>query len=96
MPEALDPDVFGLIGPQIDIYHAGLTFLSLMLKTIPTFSEEDILAGQPRKLAEGLISPYGPVISRALRRHASQRTKTALDFWREIAAATYSAQRAAG
>ena len=36
-PEAIRPEAFGQIGPQIDIYHAGLTFLSLMTKEIPTF-----------------------------------------------------------
>ncbi|MBK6845069.1 MAG: protein kinase family protein [Gemmatimonadetes bacterium] len=89
-PEALAPARFGVIGPQLDIYHAGLTFLSLMLRQIPTFSEQEILDGRPRQLAESLPSPYGPVLSRALRRHVDQRTQSALDFWREIAAVRYT------
>ena len=95
-PEAIRPEAFGQIGPQIDIYHAGLTFLSLMTKEIPTFSEDEILAGVPRQVAEGLASPYGPAISRALRRHVAQRTPNALQFWREISDVTYGLRRTAG
>ena len=95
-PEALKPTEFGILGPQLDIYHAGLTFLSLMLRRIPTFSEQEILEGGPRALAESLPSPYGPAISRALRRHVAQRTQSALDFWRDIAAVRYSGGVQAG
>jgi serine/threonine protein kinase len=83
-PEAIDPDKFGPIGRTIDIYHTGLLLLSLLLnKTIP-FSHEQILAGVPRRMAEKHSSKYGLVIANALRRHASQRTLTAMQFWREI------------
>jgi serine/threonine protein kinase len=89
-PEALRPDEFGLIGRKVDIYHAGLTLLSLLLGSIPTFTEDEIIEGAPRKLAESLSSPYGPVIASALRRHVGDRTESALQMWREIAVATYS------
>ena len=89
-PEAIRPDEFGLIGRKVDIYHAGLTLLSLLLGRIPTFSEEEIVSGGPRKLAEALNSPYGSVIASALRRHVNDRTESALQMWRAIAVATYS------
>lgn len=83
-PEFLNPDEYGKIGKQVDIYHAGLLFLSLLLGRIPAFTPEDILNGVPRKTAEGLKSIYSPAIAKALRRHVDSRTQTAIDFWKEI------------
>jgi len=86
-PEFLKPDQYGKIGKQVDMYHAGLVFLSLLLGRIPTFSEKDILDGGPRIMAEELKSVYSPAIAKALRRHAETRTQTALEFWKDIASA---------
>ncbi len=83
-PEFLNPYEFGLIGKQVDIYHTGLLLLSLILGCIPEFTQEEILAGKPRQLAENNPSPYGYTIAKALRRHIEYRTPTALDFWRDI------------
>ena len=85
-PEFLKPETYGKIGKQVDIYHAGLLFLSLLLGRIPTFTPEDILAGAPRKTAEDLHSIYAPAIARALRRHVDSRTQSAVDFWKDISA----------
>jgi serine/threonine-protein kinase len=84
-PEFLDPDRYGKIGKQVDIYHAGLLFLSLLLGSIPSFTPEDILEGLPRRTAEGLESAYSPAIAKALHRHVDTRTQTAIDFWKDIA-----------
>lgn len=86
-PEFLKPDQYGKIGKQVDMYHAGLVFLSLLLGRIPTFTEKDILDGGPRIMAEQLNSIYSPAIAKALRRHVENRTQTALDFWKDIASA---------
>jgi len=86
-PEFLKPDQYGKIGKQVDMYHAGLVFLSLLLGRIPTFTEKDILDGGPRIMAERLNSIYSPAIAKALRRHVENRTQTALDFWKDIASA---------
>ena len=86
-PEFLKPDQFGKIGKQVDMYHAGLVFLSLLLGRIPTFTEKDILDGGPRIMAERLNSIYSPAISKALRRHVENRTQTALEFWKDISSA---------
>jgi serine/threonine-protein kinase len=86
-PEFLKPDQFGKIGKQVDMYHAGLVFLSLLLGRIPTFTEKDILDGGPRIMAERLNSIYSPAIAKALRRHVENRTQTALEFWKDISSA---------
>jgi serine/threonine-protein kinase len=86
-PEFLKPDQYGKIGKQVDIYHAGLLFLSLLLGRIPTFTERDILDGGPRNMAEGLKSIYSPAIAKSLRRHVENRTQTAIDFWKDVSAA---------
>jgi serine/threonine-protein kinase len=86
-PEFLKPDQFGKIGKQVDLYHAGLVFLSLLLGRIPTFTEKDILDGGPRIMAERLNSIYSPAIAKALRRHVENRTQTALEFWKDISSA---------
>jgi serine/threonine-protein kinase len=86
-PEFLRPDQYGKIGKQVDMYHAGLVFLSLLLGRIPTFTESDILDGGPRNMAEQLKSIYSPAIAKALRRHVENRTQTALDFWKDISTA---------
>ncbi len=83
-PEALDPGQFGLIGKKTDIYHVGLLLLALLLKQMPTFSQEQVLQGVPRQLAERHPSKFGPIIAKALRRHVWDRTGTAIDFWREL------------
>ncbi|WP_335021382.1 serine/threonine protein kinase [Nostoc sp.] len=87
-PESLAPEEYGRIGRQVDIYHTGLLLLSLLIGDIPSFTDEEILAGKPRQLAESLSSPYKYAIARALRRHVADRTQTALDFWREISQAS--------
>jgi serine/threonine-protein kinase len=85
-PEFLKPDRFGKIGKPVDIYHAGLLFLSLLLGRIPAFTEGEILEGRPRNIAEKLNSAYSPAIAKALRRHVDNRTQTAIDFWKDISA----------
>lgn len=83
-PEFLNQSEFGYVGKPVDIYHAGLLFLSLLLRRIPTFTREEILQGVPRAMAENLPSPYGAAIAKALRRHVSDRTGSALEFWHDI------------
>jgi len=83
-PEFLLPRDFGRVGMPVDIYHAGLLFLSLLLKRIPTFNRDEILKGKPRQMAEALNSPYGAAIAKALRRHVAHRTSCALEFWHDI------------
>lgn len=84
-PEAIDPTEFGPVGRTLDIYHVGLLLLALLLGKSPSFTKEEIVEGRPRQIAEGLSTKYGPVVAKALRRHASARIPTAVQFWREIA-----------
>ena len=87
-PEFLRPQEFGVIGKHVDIYHVGLLLLSLLLNRTPDFTRDDIIAGRPRELAEGLSSRYAEAVARALRRHVSARTSSAIEMWREISAAS--------
>ncbi len=79
-PEHLKPEQFGAIGTHTDIYHVGLLYQTL------DFTKDEIIAGRPRELAEGLSSKYAAAIVRALRRHVSDRTSSAIEMWREISA----------
>ena len=83
-PEFLNPTEFGTVSRTVDIYHAGLVFLSLLLNRVPTFTEQEVLAGIPRQMAESLSSPYAPAVAKALRRHTRDRTQTAQDFWYDL------------
>lgn len=89
-PEFLSPNEFGFVGKHVDIYHVGLLLLSLLLNRIPNFTQDDIIAGRPRQLAERLSSRYSGVIAQALRRHVQARTPSAIDMWREISLASAS------
>lgn len=86
--EAIDPGEFGPVGRTLDIYHVGLLLLALLLGRSPSFTRDEIVAGAPRETAERLPSKYGSVVAKALRRHASARIPTAVQFWREIASVT--------
>ena len=83
-PEFLDPNEFGVVGRQVDIYHAGLLLLSLLLGRVPTFTRDEVLAGKPRELCENLASPFSGAIAMALRRHVEHRPSTAIEFWNEL------------
>lgn len=86
-PESMQPGTFGVVGKGTDIYHVGLMLMAVILGHNPTFTKEQILDGEPRRMAEQLPSPYAPAIACALRRHVAARTPTALDFWRALKAA---------
>ena len=87
-PEFLRPEEFGVLGKHVDIYHVGLLLLSLLLGKTPDFTKEEIVAGRPKQLAEELPSRYSAAIARALRRHVSVRTPSAIEMWREISSAS--------
>ncbi|MEI3651193.1 MAG: protein kinase family protein [Dolichospermum lemmermannii FEM_B0920] len=87
-PEHFNETEFGNIQRQVDIYHTGLLLLSLLLGYVPQFTQQEILDGKPRKIAESLSSPYSDAIAKALRRHVADRTQSALDLWREISEAS--------
>lgn len=83
-PESINPTEFGIMDHRMDIYHCGLLFLQIILGTPHTFTREDILAGKPRELALQLEAPYNFALEKALRRHVSFRTASALEFWRDL------------
>ncbi len=86
-PEHLDPLTFGQMNRTVDLYHAGLLLLGVHLGHFPSFSEKEILDGEPRKLAEKHGGPYSGALAKALRRHVSDRTQTSAEFWKDMQAA---------
>jgi len=84
-PEFLNPGEFGKPGRGVDIYQAGLIFLSLLEGCTPGFTQDEILGGDPRKWPKVLFHPslrrsrkpcvLTPRIARA-RRASSGRTST--------------------
>ncbi len=87
-PEFLRPAEFGVLGKHVDIYHVGLLLLGMLLNETPDFTKDEIVAGRPREIAEGLSSRFAGSVARALRRHVSARTPSAIEMWREISAAS--------
>lgn len=83
-PESLHPEEFGPMDSRMDIYHCGLLFLQLILGKPLTFTQDEVLDGKPRELAEQLEPPFNFAIGKALRRHVDSRTATALEFWRDF------------
>jgi len=83
-PEAFNVNEFGPMDHRMDLYHAGLLFLQVMLGKEVRFTKDEVLDGQPRKIAEQLPPPFGPAIAMALRRHAAQRHSSALQFWQAM------------
>jgi hypothetical protein len=55
--------------------------LSILQGSIPSFTQDEILAG---KVTEKLSSPFAPAIAKALRRHTKDRIQTAIEFWQDI------------
>jgi serine/threonine-protein kinase len=90
-PECIDQQSFGTLNRTVDIYHAGLLLLGVLLGEFPAFSRDEIVAGAPRELAESRGGKYASALSHALRRHVDARTQTAREFWREIQSASLAA-----
>lgn len=83
-PEVLRPEEFGPIDYRIDLYHAGLLLLQLACSKELIFTVEEVLAGKPRELAEALPPPLNFALAKALRRHAADRTSSAMELWRDL------------
>ena len=83
-PEVLRPAEFGPIDYHIDLYHVGLLLLQLACSKGITFSEQEILAGKPRQMAETLPPSLNFALAKALRRHVPYRTSSAMELWRDL------------
>jgi serine/threonine protein kinase len=83
-PEYLDSTQFGPMDHRIDIYHAALLLLQVLSGKRLILTREQVLAGEPRMMAEQFPHPLGRVLSLALRRHVDARPSTALQFWEQI------------
>jgi serine/threonine-protein kinase len=83
-PEAVQPHEFGPLDHRIDIFQVGLLLLQVLHGQAIDFDETEMLEGRPRQLAEQMDTAWGAGLSRMLRRHASQRTPTALQAWLDL------------
>ena len=83
-PEVVNPNKFGPVDYRVDIYHTGLLLLQIALARQLTFTEKDILEGAPYQLATELEYPFNIPISASLRPQVSLRTKSALEFWKDL------------
>jgi len=83
-PESIDPDEFGPMDRRVDIYHAGLLLLQLLLGRPLSLSRQDILDGLPRQMALQLPEPYRTALEKALRRHVAFRTGSARELYSDL------------
>jgi serine/threonine-protein kinase len=87
-PEAIDPAAFGPPGYATDLYNVGLVLLAVALGAEPSFTQAEIVAGAPARLAAQLRPPWGVAIARALAPHVQTRTQSAFEFWCDLIAPT--------
>ena len=83
-PEVLNSIEFGPIDHRLDIYHIGLLFLQIAYSKELKFTRQQILDGEPRKMALDLPMPYSLAIEKALRRHVRYRTRSTMEMWRDL------------
>jgi eukaryotic-like serine/threonine-protein kinase len=83
-PEVLDSSEFGPLDHRMDIYHCGLLFLHILHGSELRFTPEEIKKGKPRELALQLPVPFNFALEKALRRHVSYRTASAMELWRDL------------
>ena len=83
-PEVLEPTEFGPVDYRIDLYHVGLLLLQLASSKELEFTREQVLAGEPRRMALALPSPYNFALEKTLRRHVQHRTASAMELWRDL------------
>jgi serine/threonine protein kinase len=83
-PEVIDSAEFGPLNHRMDIFHCGLLFLQLAYSRELRFTAEEMRAGKPRQMALELQAPLNFALEKALRRHVSMRTGSALELWRDL------------
>jgi serine/threonine-protein kinase len=83
-PEVLRPAEFGPMDYRIDLYNVGLLLLQFACSKEITFTEQEILTGKPREMAEALPPPLNFALGKALRRHVPSRTSSAMELWRDL------------
>ncbi len=83
-PEWIDSAAFGTVGQPMDVYHAALALLNVLLGELPVFGNEEILGGAPQRLAMDLGTPLGAALAQALAPKSTERP-VAIDLWRAIA-----------
>jgi serine/threonine-protein kinase len=83
-PEAIAPSEYGQLDHRVDIYHCGLLFLQVLHGKVLGLTRQQVLDGVPRQMAEALPPPFNFALAKALRRHVTYRTASAMEFWRDL------------
>lgn len=88
-PETIDPARFGVESRKMDIYSTALVLMELLNgEELGRFSEEEICAGEPQRMARELSSPIGRELAIALEPEVAKRP-TALELWLRVRKAGY-------
>jgi len=83
-PETIDPDRFGKESHKMDIYSTALVLMELLNgEELGRFSEEEICAGEPQRMASEHDSPIERELAAALEPVAANRPP-ALEMWKRI------------
>ncbi len=85
-PEFYDAGRFGRVGPALDVFHAALLLAGFLGGMPPRFGQAEVFDEAPVRWARGLSSRYATALSNALRARVAERTPTALELWRALAA----------
>ena len=89
-PETIDPDRFGTESRKMDIYSTALVLMQILHgEDYGYFSEDEIVCGEPQKMALGFDSLVGNALAAGLQPVAAERPN-ALEFWRAIRRAGYA------
>lgn len=93
-PETIDPDRFGVESTAMDVYSTALVLMELLNgQEIGRFTDEEIVNGEPKRMAEAMSSPLGQALGPALAPVSGDRP-SALGFWRLLRDDGYAQLRA--
>jgi serine/threonine protein kinase len=75
---------FGDLSPAMDVYSTALVLMELLLgEELCRFTDEEICAGAPQRMALEMSDPLGVALASALNPKVSERV-TAIELWRRI------------
>lgn len=81
-PEYLIPSELGRqMDHRVDIYQAGLLLLAILQRSLPRYTFDETVAGEPARAARALGSP---ALARALAPKVEERLGSARELWRAL------------
>lgn len=83
-PETIDPERFGLESYKMDVYSTALVLMELLNgEELGRFSDDEICAGEPQRMARGHVSAMARELAAALD-PVTTRRPNALELWKSI------------